>query len=53
MTTALCGLNIIIQPDHLEDLIEQFEKFGYMEQLIQLLEQGMSHEKTDNCIYIE
>jgi len=52
-TAALCGLNIIIQPDHLEDLIEEYEKFGYMEQLIQLLEQGMSHERTNNGIYTE
>jgi len=37
----------------LEDLIEQYEKFGYMEQLIQLLEQGMSHERTNNGIYTE
>lgn len=52
-TAARCGLNIIIQPDHLEDLIQHYEKFGYQEQLTQLLEQGMSHERTHNGIYTD
>jgi len=52
-TAARCGLNIIIQPDHLEDLIQHYEKFGYHEQLTQLLEQGMSHERTHNGIYTD
>jgi clathrin heavy chain len=45
-----CGLNIIIHPDHLEDLINFYEKFGYYEELIGLLEQGLSHERTHNGI---
>lgn len=52
-TAARCGLNIIIQPDHLEDLIQHYEKFGYNEQLTTLLEQGMSHERTHNGIYTD
>lgn len=47
---ALCGQNVIIHPDHLEDLIEFYEKFGYEEYLIQLLEQGLSLERTHNGI---
>jgi len=48
-----CGLNIIIHPDHLEDVIQQYEKFGYYEELINLLEQGMSHERTHNGIFTD
>lgn len=33
-TANLCGLKIIIQPDHLEDLIKHYERFGYHEELI-------------------
>jgi len=38
-SASICGLNIIIHPDHLEDLIQHYEKFGYSEELINLLEQ--------------
>jgi len=33
-TANLCGLKIIILPDHLEDLIKHYEKFGHHEELI-------------------
>ena len=52
-TAALCGLNIIIHPDHLEDLIQHYEKFGYTNELISLLEQGQRLERTHNGIYTE
>ena len=35
---ALCGQRVIIQPDHLEELEKFYEKFGYYEELISLLE---------------
>jgi len=50
---ALCGQHIIIHPDHLEDLIKFYEMFGYSEELIGLLEQGMSLERTHNGIYTD
>jgi len=37
---ALCGQNVIIHQDHLEDIINFYEKFGYITELCQLLEQG-------------
>ena len=48
-----CGLNIIIHPDHLEDIIHHYEKFGYHAELINLLEQGLSLERTHNGIVTE
>jgi clathrin heavy chain len=52
-SASICGLNIIIHPDHLEDLIQHYEKFGYSEELINLLEQGMAHQKTHNGIFTD
>lgn len=47
------GLNIIIHPDHLEDLIQFYEKFGYYRELINLLEQGITHERAHPGIFTE
>lgn len=52
-TANLCGLKIIIHPDHLEDLIKHYERFGYYEELIYLLEQGMSLERAHQGIYTD
>lgn len=50
---SLCGQQIIIHPDHLEEVIQHYEKFGYWEELISLLEVGMSLERTHNGIYTD
>jgi len=49
----LCGLNIVIKPDHLEELIQFYEAFGYSEDLMKLLEQGINHERSHNGIFTE
>ena len=50
---ALCGQHVIVQPDHLEDVIAFYEKFGFIDELIALMETGMSLERTHNGIYTE
>jgi hypothetical protein len=35
---SLCGQHVIIHPDHLEEVMGFYEKFGYKDELIQLLE---------------
>jgi len=52
-TASLCGLKIIIQPDHLEELLRQYERFGYSEEVIALLEQGMNMERSHKGIFTE
>lgn len=52
-TAHLCGTNIIIHPDHLEEIILHYEKFGYVNELISLLEQGQRLERTHNGIFTE
>lgn len=50
---AVAGLKIIIHPDHLDDVIEHYEKYGYWEELIKLLDQGLVAEETHNGIFTE
>jgi clathrin heavy chain len=45
--------NIIIHPDHLEDLIQFYEKFGFFKELISTLEQGLNHERAHPGIFTE
>ena len=52
-TAGLCGVNIIVHPDHLEDVIRHYEKFGYYQELVALLEAGMRLERAHNGIYTE
>jgi len=50
---AICGLHIIVSPDHLEDLISQYERRGYSEELMGLLEQGLGLEGAHAGIFTE
>lgn len=49
----MAAMKIIILPDHLEDLIKHYEKYGFQDELILLLEQGMSLERSHQGIYTE
>ena len=46
-------MNIIIHPDHLEDLIRHYEEYGYSEEMISLLEAGMALERAHIGIFTE
>jgi clathrin heavy chain len=48
-----CGLHIIIHPDHLEELIHNYEELGYWEELLKLLEQGLGLEAAHNGIFTQ
>ena len=47
------GMHIIIHPDHLEELIRYYEKYGYSEELIRLLENGLTLERSHMGLYTE
>merc|ERR1712054_479779 len=49
----IAGMYIIVHPDHLEELITQYERHGYFEELISLLDQGLSHERSHVGMYTE
>jgi len=49
----IAGMHIIVHPDHLEDLASQYEKDGHFEELIQLLDAGLSSERAHVGMYTE
>ncbi len=50
---AICGLHIIVHPDHLEELISHYERTGHPTELIQLLEQGLGLEGAHSGVFTE
>jgi len=46
-------MNIIVHPDHLEDLIKHYEEYGCPEEMINLLETGMGLERAHVGVYTE
>jgi len=49
----IAGMHIIVHPDHLEELIAQYESAGNFEELIQLLDSGLSSERSHVGMYTE
>lgn len=49
----LCGLNIIINADDLEEVSEFYQKRGFFEELIALLESGIGLERAHMGIFTE
>lgn len=49
----MCGLYIIVSPDHLEELIAHYERHGYFEELMKLMEQGLGLENAHAGIFTE
>ncbi|CAE8586426.1 unnamed protein product [Polarella glacialis] len=49
----IAGQHIIVHPDHLEEVISQYERHGYFEELISLLDSGLSNERAHVGMYTE
>lgn len=49
----ICGLHIIVHPDHLEELILHYEKAGRATELMQLMEQGLGLDNAHAGIFTE
>jgi len=49
----IAAMYIIVHPDHLEELISQYEKGGHFEELISLLDTGLSSERSHVGMYTE
>jgi clathrin heavy chain len=49
----ICGLHIIVHPDHLEELIGHYETAGRSVELMQLLEQGLGLDNAHAGIFTE
>ncbi|EGC39262.1 hypothetical protein DICPUDRAFT_45258 [Dictyostelium purpureum] len=49
----VCGINIIVHGDELEELIRQYEDRGYFNELISLLESGLASERAHVGMFTE
>jgi clathrin heavy chain len=49
----IAGMHIIVHPDHLEELAAQYENLGHFEELISLIDAGLSHERAHVGMYTE
>ena len=49
----ICGLNLIVHAEELQDLVRQYEREGYFEELIQLLEAGLGLERAHMGMFTE
>ncbi|QRW17148.1 Clathrin [Rhizoctonia solani] len=49
----ICGLNIIVHAEELPGLIKRYEKRGYFDEVLQLLEAGLSLERAHMGIFTE
>jgi len=47
------GMYIIVHPDHLEELISEYERAGHFEELMTLLDSGLSSERSHVGMYTE
>jgi clathrin heavy chain len=50
---SVCGLHIIVHPDHLEELIQHYEKVDKSGELMALMEQGLGLENAHSGIFTE
>ena len=49
----ICGLNLIVHAEELTDLVRQYERNGYFDELISLLEQGLGLERAHMGMFTE
>jgi clathrin heavy chain len=49
----ICGIQIVVQAEELEELINYYQHRGYFEELIQLLEAALGHERAHIGMFTE
>ncbi|OKL64056.1 putative clathrin heavy chain [Talaromyces atroroseus] len=49
----ICGLNLIVHAEELTDLVRQYERNGYFDELISLLEAGLGLERAHMGMFTE
>ncbi|TVY38443.1 putative clathrin heavy chain [Lachnellula occidentalis] len=49
----ICGLNLIVDAEELQDLVKQYERNGYFDELIAVLEQGLGLERAHMGMFTE
>ena len=49
----ICGLNLIVHAEELQNLVQQYEKNGYFDELISVLEAGLGLERAHMGMFTE
>ncbi|KAI9745433.1 MAG: hypothetical protein M1818_000967 [Claussenomyces sp. TS43310] len=49
----ICGLNLIVDAEELQSLVKQYERNGYFDELISVLEQGLGLERAHMGMFTE
>ncbi|KAI9810581.1 MAG: hypothetical protein M1826_003503 [Phylliscum demangeonii] len=49
----ICGLHLIVHAEELQDLVQQYERNGYFDELISLLEAGLGLERAHMGMFTE
>ena len=49
----ICGLNLIVHAEELDELVEKYESHGYFEELISLFENGLGLERAHMGMFTE
>lgn len=49
----ICGLNLIVHAEELQDLVRQYEREGYFDELISVLEAGLGLERAHMGMFTE
>ncbi|KAF5693421.1 clathrin heavy chain [Fusarium denticulatum] len=49
----ICGLNLIVDAEQLQTLVKEYERNGYFDELISLLEQGLGLERAHMGMFTE
>lgn len=47
----ICGLNLIVHAEELADLVKQYERNGYFDELISVLEAGLGLERAHSAMF--
>ncbi|KAI9890023.1 MAG: hypothetical protein M1814_004539 [Vezdaea aestivalis] len=47
----ICGLNLIVHAEELQDLVRQYERNGYFDELIAVLEAGLGLERAHKAMF--
>ncbi|KAF8543541.1 armadillo-type protein [Trichophaea hybrida] len=51
--SQICGLNLIVHAEELYDVVKQYERNGYFDELISLLENGLGLERAHMGMFTE
>lgn len=49
----MCAMHIVVYMDHLIDLVRHYERFGFFQELIAVLEQGINLERSHQGLYTQ